>query len=303
MRIFVQIASYRDPELIPTIQSIVRQAKDPSRLRFGICRQYHSGDRFDDLRALKGDPRFCIWEVPYSHSRGACWARSMAQQFFAGEEFTLQIDSHTRFAHDWDEALIGMLRQLMSECGVPKPILTTYPPGFEPRKQFDARCPAPPLRIAFDHFSPVGAPVTRPEILPDWEQLRYPVRARFFGGGFAFTIGNFCRDVPYDPSLYFFGEEITMAVRAFTHGYDLFHPQRSVVWHYYGRARHKRHWDDHVDFYIRDASSLERMRQLLGISSQPSKTRVGRYGLGKVRSLRDYERYAGISFSKRTALR
>jgi hypothetical protein len=303
MRIFVQLASYRDPELVPTIHNMLREAKDPNRLRFGICRQYDVNDGFDDLGHLKRDWRFRIFEVPYRHSRGACWGRSLAQRLFFGEEYTLQIDSHMRFAPHWDETLIVMLRQLMTECGVAKPILTTYPPGFEPRKYLDVSRPAPPLRIVFDHFSSEGGIVTYPDVLPGWQELKYPVRARFYAGGFAFTLGRFCTEVPYDPNLYFFGEEITMAVRAFTHGYDLFHPHKTVLWHYYTRAKQMRHWDNHSDWHIRNEASLDRMRRLLGMSPQSSKTMFGKYGLGKLRTLRQYELYAGIAFAKRTALR
>ena len=39
--------------------------------------------------------------------------------------------------------------------------------------------------------------------------------------------------MPYDPDIYFSWEETTMAVRAFTHGYDLFHPSTVVTWHEY----------------------------------------------------------------------
>ena len=37
--IFVQIASYRDPDLKNTIQSMVDNAKYPNNLVVGICRQ------------------------------------------------------------------------------------------------------------------------------------------------------------------------------------------------------------------------------------------------------------------------
>ena len=40
-KIFIQIASYRDPELVPTIKNIISQSKYPENITFGICRQYH----------------------------------------------------------------------------------------------------------------------------------------------------------------------------------------------------------------------------------------------------------------------
>ncbi len=49
MKIFVQIASYRDPQLIQTIEDMISKAKFPENLRIGICRQYHPDDKFDDL--------------------------------------------------------------------------------------------------------------------------------------------------------------------------------------------------------------------------------------------------------------
>ena len=41
MKIFIQIASYRDPELEKTIKSAIENAKRPKNLVFGIARQYH----------------------------------------------------------------------------------------------------------------------------------------------------------------------------------------------------------------------------------------------------------------------
>ena len=57
MKIFVQIASYRDPQLIPTLDSMLENAKRPKNLRIGICRQYHPEDGFDNLEKFSGDKR------------------------------------------------------------------------------------------------------------------------------------------------------------------------------------------------------------------------------------------------------
>ena len=49
MKIFVQIASYRDPQLIPTIKDMLDKAKKPKNIRLGIARQFHPEDGFDDF--------------------------------------------------------------------------------------------------------------------------------------------------------------------------------------------------------------------------------------------------------------
>lgn len=152
--------------------------------------------------------------------------------------------------------------------------------------------------MTFSRFSSDGVLLNRARAMPEWRGLQTPVRARFFSGHFAFAEGRFVREVPYDPYLYFHGEEISMAVRAYTHGYDLFHPHRTLLWHCYERAYRDRHWDDHDSWYRTDLASHARVRTLLGVSSSGG-TNFGHYGLGEIRSLEAYERFAGINFKKR----
>jgi hypothetical protein len=86
MKIFIQIASYRDPELEKTIKSAIENAKKPKNLVFGIARQYHPDDKFDTLEEYRKDKRFRILDIPYLESNGACWARNQIQQLYKGEE-------------------------------------------------------------------------------------------------------------------------------------------------------------------------------------------------------------------------
>ena len=110
-RIFVQIASYRDPELPSTIDSALFEARYPEHLRFGICHQFDDATAHD-LDQWLDDPRFEIDAVPHDESRGACWARSRANQLFDDEPYYLQIDAHTRFARSWDRRFIELSRPL-----------------------------------------------------------------------------------------------------------------------------------------------------------------------------------------------
>ena len=71
MKIFIQVASYRDPQLIPTIESALENAKYPENLVFGIARQYNPDDKFDDLSKYEKDKRFRILNIPYLESNGA----------------------------------------------------------------------------------------------------------------------------------------------------------------------------------------------------------------------------------------
>jgi glycosyltransferase involved in cell wall biosynthesis len=298
MSIFVQIASYRDPQLIPTIEDLLKKAKYPHQLRIGICRQFHPMDGFDNLDRYKKDKRFRVIDVLYSQSKGACWARNITQRIYMGEDYTLQIDSHMRFAENWDVTLINMMRFLQSR-GYRKPLITGYMAAFDPNRPLKLKKDEPPLFMAFDRFTPEGVLVFKSELIPDWRNLMCPIPARFYSAGFCFTLGQFCREVQHDPEFYFLGEEISITVRAFTHGYDLFHPNRTILWHYYGREKNVRQWDDDRSWTEKDRLSLRKNRLLFGIDGENRNYNFGKYGLGQARSLRDYERYAGVLFSKK----
>jgi hypothetical protein len=294
-RIFVQIAAYRDPELLPTLRDCVAKASRPDHVRFGICWQR---DDDETLGEFDGDPRVQVLPVPWRESQGVCWARHQVQRMYDGEEFTLQLDSHHRFVEGWDDALIDMLNQ----TGRPKPILTAYAPSFDPFD--DSKFVHEPWELSFDRFTPEGVVFFRPRVIPEWRTLERPVPGRFLSAHFLFTIGAFCREVPYDPNYYFHGEEISLGVRAFTHGYDLFYPHRVVLWHEYTRAYRTKHWDDHVKgkvetrpWHEHNQETHRRNRVLFGMEA--GDIDFGPYGFGAERSLEDFERYAGMSFRLR----
>ena len=297
MKIFVQIASYRDPELLPTIKDCINNAKYPENLVFGICRQFHPEDKFDDLSEYNNDNRFRVINVPYLDAKGVCWARNQVQQLYEDEEYTLQIDSHMRFEKNWDETLIGMINQLQ-EIGIPKPLLTGYVSSYNPQNDPEGRVRVP-WRMAFDRFIPEGAVFFLPETIPNWEDIELPVPSRFYSAHFCFTLGIFSKEVQHNPNFYFHGEEISIAVRAFTHGYDLFHPHRVVLWHEYTRNGRTKHWDDDKDWWKLNNSAHNLNRLLFGMDGNEQSGHNGKYGFGTVRTLRDYEIYSGLLFSKR----
>jgi len=63
--IFVQIAAYRDPELLPTIRDCISNAKNPENLRFCIAWQHSNEDVWDNLDEFKNDSRFIILDIPH----------------------------------------------------------------------------------------------------------------------------------------------------------------------------------------------------------------------------------------------
>lgn len=296
--IFVQIASYRDPQLLLTIDDMLEKAKNPENLSIAITWQHSPEDEWDNLDKYSEDSRFKIIDTPHEESQGACWARNLLQQLYDGETYTLQIDSHTRFIENWDTELKKEYKRLVKK-GIKKPLITSYAPSFEPDNDPESRIQKP-WRMDFDRFSPDGNVHFLPSTVDDADERTEPIPARFYSAHFAFAKGDFVKEVPHDPDYYFHGEEVSIAVRAFTHGYDLLHPHKIFLWHYYTRRGLKKHWDDHTKWGERNDGSHKRNRKLLSMDGEVYDPEFfGIYGLGTERTLEDYERYAGLSFSRR----
>jgi glycosyltransferase involved in cell wall biosynthesis len=324
--IFVQMACYRDPQLIPTLKSLIENAANPQDLCIVVCwqhgpeekieqflsagftshvRQHARGRRFSDHQFLYREAIIKLIDVHYHHSEGACWARNLIQQHYTGQQYTLQLDSHHRFIPNWDSELITMLEGLKAKSA--KPVLTAYLPMFDPdndpaKREKTWGC------MQFDRFTPEGVIFFRAGAFKDRINYHEPVPARFYSGHFTFADGHFAKTVQHDPNYFFHGEEISIAVRAFTHGYDLYHPNKIIAWHEYTRKGRTKMWDDHthkekkanlipIHWGERNDRSLRRNRILFQIGDGLGQTLdFGPYGFGTVRTLRDYEAYAGVSF-------
>lgn len=299
MSIFIQIAAYRDPQLLPTIKDCLNNAKRPEKLIFSIAWQHSKSDAWDNLDEYKNDARFKIIDIDYKDSKGACWARNKLQEQYNEEKYTLQLDSHHRFVKNWDKKLIRMLKKLKKK-GHKKPLLTAYAPSFDPTNDPEKRVNIP-WKMNFDKFIPEGAIFFLPATMDDYKTLKSPIPARFYSAHFCFTLGSFVLEVPHDPNYYFHGEEISIAVRAFTCGYDLFHPHKVILWHEYTRNNRVKQWDDDSLWTVKNSNSHSRNRQLFEMDNEAKTISFGKYGFGKERTLQDYEKYAGISFKNRSA--
>jgi hypothetical protein len=296
--IFIQIASYRDPQLLPTLKDMIEKSKYPDNLRIGICWQHSKDDSWDNLDEFKSDNRFKIIDIDYKKSKGVCWARNSVQKLYKNEKYTLQLDSHHRFVQDWDEILINMLEDLKKE-GFKKPLITSYIPSFDPENDPEKRV-LTPWKMNFDRFIPEGAVFFLPANFDNWDEKTKPLPARFYSAHFAFTLGSFCTEVMHDPEYYFHGEEISIAARAFTHGYDLFHPHVVVCWHEYTRKGRTKQWDDDKNWVEKNKKCHTKNRKLFGMDGEVNDVDFGIYGFGNERTLKDYEKYSGLCFSKRS---
>lgn len=319
--IFISIASYRDAELIPTLRDLIDKASGLYRLAIAVCWQDDGDQRIFQQAGMTlcaeqsteayrlmnwryADAEIQVIALHYYHSKGACWARNLCETLYRQEDYFLQIDSHCRFIDYWDREIVQMLEALKAHSE--KPVLSCYPPGYVPGKEEEKTQAT--FRLVFRGFSPDKI-VQLTSV--DFHQ-QAPVRGGYMAGGFIFADGRFVREVPNDPQIFFEGEEIAMAARAFTQGYDVWHPHKVLLWHFYGRDKAVRIWGDHdekakeagsVDqaWYERDRESKKRVRVLLGIEPHQG-GETNDYGLGDKRTLAEFEAVLGLSFTQQAVL-
>lgn len=302
-RIFVSIASYCDPMLPFTVASARSQAADPSRVVIGIVEQEAPDAGYRPLDEWsRTHLRFT--RVPALEARGPCWARALAMTLYQGEGWYLQIDSHTWFEPGWDERLIGWARRCAADN--PRTILTCYPNPFTLRDGH-------PVAQVVTHRVLASAVVGTCEFDPAHPVLMFegvavetdePVPGFHVAGGCLFAPGRLVEELPYDPRLYFHGEEQAFALRAWTHGWDIRHIPGMPLYHLYtvpGSQPRAMHWtpahDEQRAVRSAELEALARMRLQALVDGSPE---LGCYGLGRQRSLADYAAFSGIDYAART---
>lgn len=104
-KIFINIASYRDPTLIDTIKDALQKSKNPDRLVFGLGLQYHD-DEIPDLSFIPQN-QLKIIKYDVDNRPGLVKIRYEISQLVTDENYFLMIDSHSEFCDDWDYKLIS----------------------------------------------------------------------------------------------------------------------------------------------------------------------------------------------------
>lgn len=300
MKIFLSIASYRDPFLPYTVMSAYQNATYKSDLMFGIVEHAYAKEFFDSHAfVFKKQIRHC--QIDPIYANGVCAARHLAQTLYNNETYFFQIDSHTVFEPGWDEYLIAEFEKL--NVNHPRPVITGFPrefviPDYKNVHSIERR--------NHNHFLALRLHEQQ-AFKDDYVILctslmlhkQGPVYGFYVHGNSLFTVGEVISEVPYDPHLYFYGEEQSLALRLWTHGYDIFHLQYLPMYVCYDRNYRMLHWADPIDqqrgqqWWWLEQRSRNRLREI--VTGQLR----GIYGVGQVRSIQAYADFCGIDYLNR----
>jgi hypothetical protein len=293
--IFVQIAAYRDLEVTPTILDAIKQSTGNHTINFGVHTVYldESEINVPDLPNVKH------MESKAPENIGLGVGRSLAHQFYDGEDYYLQCDSHSRFVNGWDEIAIHSVLNYQIQ-GIEKPLLTMYPANYWYTDETfttietDVVIKENITNISFhenpDQFKATRIPLQTGMAVKDGNKF-----VKSVSGGSIFTVDGF---LPFNTEIAFYGEEIWLAARAFTHGYDIVVPDEQYMYHlYYNHNkpaeinRRKILWNDYPnEFNVLDKISKDLIFKTL------TEGTTGEMLMGTQRTIAEYGIFAGLDF-------
>jgi hypothetical protein len=282
-RIFVLLVSAQDRDCQATVNDLFVKASHPERVFLGL---FHAGD--DSVIAPPGVDPAQVRMIRQSHVRfpGFCAAQHAAQQLYNGEEFVLVGESHMRFVIGWDDKCIAML----GLCDSASPVLSSCPASFTPPNVLE--------ESALHTYLKAVASWGNTEIRFEAECLALlpakPLRGAFLSSRMLFAHGDLFSRVPFDPYLDEPQADISLALRLFTHGFDIYHPHSVLAYHLpvnlpspslnpeCGKQRFA---------FLRNAVTQTERAYLIDLD---------RYTLGVARSLDAFEAFSGLNLKHNT---
>eukprot|EP00796_Vickermania_ingenoplastis_P006611 gene6611-4731_t len=208
-----------------------------SHKRYSSLKLYMDSLSTDTILLLRENfPLLTTRVTPPESARGPTYGRFITSLLYFNQDYYMVVDSHSRFSVHWDNKMILRIYQLPTSG-----VLSHYPNGYlpeSPEGEFDKNevmgmCKG---QILANGMPKLGA---------NWMPLRpHPTLEAFAAAGYLFGDAQFALDTPFDPflSYLFDGEEILYSVRMWTHGWDIYCPAESNVFHFYGRPDAPKFW-------------------------------------------------------------
>jgi len=287
--IFIQIASYHDFELPRTIRDAIDKSSGENQINFGVHHCYVNKDEIeipnlDNVKCFRS-------QAPDNIGLGL--SRLLAHNFYNGEDYYYQVDAHSRFVKNWDKKLIKDVRNYQA-LGIEKPVITAYPMIYNySNKKINLYPGGGVTEISF-HENVQQFKATRIPSQTAITNRENNIFAKTVSGGSIFTVGGFIKP---NPDIAFYGEEIFIAARAFTNGFDLMIPSEETLYHLYysdnlDPSNHRRLiWKDYPEqFDVLDKKSKNIIYNTL------SQGLVGEGLLGEERTIKEYSDFTGLDF-------
>lgn len=235
MSIFISFPTMHDPEVINTINGIYSLSKNPQDIYVSIYNLYTHESEKERLQNFVNHKNISVqnqlfdldnlWEYA-----GPSKSRIKAFSKYDGEDYILQIDSHTKFTPNWDNELINLAKK--SEEIADKPIITSFLGFYDDglgvftsgsmKYPFYYNCDCEKCLKSDDHH-----PLPLVDISQSLQEFDESLTDNFYLSPryctqFGFSKYNFIEDQTPDPIDSF--EDIYQSIELHDKGYSFLHP-------------------------------------------------------------------------------
>ena len=310
-KILVSIASYRDTQCSITLLDIISKAKNPENLVVIVCQQndISDGNCIQEKILTKSKATIKQIIIPHTEAMGPCWARFLIQQLWSGEEYYLQVDSHTRFVEGWDEKCINCLNKIYVQ------INNTSKEKINLDKKICLTNYVSTFNINTDEIE--INPLRGPMYIESVDQIdgfyRYnskyekimlePKESKGWSGCFSFSSSQIIIDAPYDPytPFLFFGEEMDMFARLYTRGWKMYVPHIPICFTIFDRSYRKTFWEHPDQAQIVQLSKIRLYlrfglidKENINLIPDTIKKDIEKFNLGNKKSFNDFLNYCKL---------
>jgi hypothetical protein len=285
-KIFVNICSYRDKLLAPTICSLLETESGRNQITYGIFEQTKLEDSLQvKYPEIVKNPKVRYKRIDPEFSDGVVWARCINSMQIYDEEFQYQIDSHMLFDKDWDHQLILDYNHTSKLANTKKVLLTSGTKNFDldgERITKHTLTDDITVKLGYFQFDKNLRLHAHGPWVPSTEVATPSIH--ICAGNF-FAPVSWIKDVGYNTNIFFEGEEQMFVITSIVAGYQIFHHRKIKVYHYLKSSNHEskqtinpvanperlkknieRSEKELVDYiYSLDEAQLERYRKITGV--------------------------------------
>ena len=232
-KIFVSIASYKDSDLINTINDLYYKAKNPKKVFVGVFIQ----DTFDQINKINilldsnnhpYSKNIKIKTIFFEQAKGCGWARNIiSKELYNGEDYFMCVDSHSRFLKDWDEVYIQKYKNAPENA-----VISVFPQSFEFGQSYE------------EYTKKNIGTIYTPNALPWTNEFNHPHCQRHpkvsyekvmsVSGGNLFGDYRLPKAITIDNYTYKHNQEQEIySLLIFLYGLDIYAIPKNIVWHKY----------------------------------------------------------------------
>ena len=229
--IFVNIASYKDSDLIPTLDDLYTRAAQPERVFVGVFLQDTPQATIDVLSILKGHPyrnNMFLQTIDANKAKGCGWARNViSKHLYGGQDYFMCVDSHSRFLNNWDTTYIDIYKNAPENA-----VISVFPQSFDFNQSYEQYTKRNIATIYTPHELPWTSAFNKPHCQRH-PKMAYE-RVNQISGGNIFGDKRLAEAITLDDYTFKHNQEQEIySLLIYLHGLDLYAIPQNIVWHKY----------------------------------------------------------------------